>query len=115
MNFAKKRKKDVTHNVPQAAPHWVVEMQCEGPVGLNVALRRVFGLDVNGVDVTGSGVSFCSLLDHLLLEPFHLKRNTQGDLNLVGARCSAMKTGPWVCLGTVVYLCLYVGGAGSCR
>lgn len=37
----------------------------------------VFGFGVSGVDRTGYGVPLCSPLDHLLLEPFHLKGNTK--------------------------------------
>lgn len=53
-------------------------MQCPRSTRLRMSSGKVFGLCVNGVHMTGSGVPLCSSLDHLLLKPFHLKKNTQG-------------------------------------
>lgn len=64
-----------THNVPQAAPLGVIENQCLGLVRLDGAWVNVFRPNVNGVDVTGSGVPLGPPMDHLLLHPFHLQRN----------------------------------------
>lgn len=71
------KKKYLTHNVPQAVPLWVIEVQCLGVVGFKMGGGSVFGLDVDGVYVTGSGVPLCSSQDDLLLEPFHLQRKSK--------------------------------------
>lgn len=60
--------KNLTHNVPQA----VIIVQ--GAAGLRMCSGMAFGFCVSGVDVTDSGVPLCSSVDHLLLEPFHLKK-----------------------------------------
>lgn len=66
----------MTHNVPQAAPHRVVEVHHLGAVGRTTGSGSVSGLHVSGGDATNLGVPLRSLLDHLLLEPFHLKKRT---------------------------------------
>lgn len=71
-----KKKIKLTHNVPQAVQHRVVEVQHLGAVGLRMGRGRgeVCGLHVcdEAVEVF-SGVPLPSSQDHLLLEPFHLK------------------------------------------
>lgn len=84
--LSKGEKKIQTHDVPQAVPHFVVKVQRLGVVILKSGSRSVFGLHVSGVDVAGSVVSFHSFLDHLLLEPFHLKRKTSGTCTAVVRR-----------------------------
>lgn len=41
-----KEKINLTHNVPQAVPHWVIEVQCLGAVGLRIGRGKVFGCHV---------------------------------------------------------------------
>lgn len=46
--------------------------------------RRGLGFGAGGVDLEDSGEPLCSSLDHLLLEPLHLRRadgNTCGDIS----------------------------------
>lgn len=60
----------MTHNVPQR----VINAQSLVAVRLTMGSRKVLAPNASGIDATSSGDPLCSSLNHLLLEPFHLKK-----------------------------------------